>query len=70
MTPLEAIMIVEGDNPTDDEEDIREAWQALVDTGLAWRLQGYFGRTVHDLLQKGFIHPYPRVSAPDNLKLN
>lgn len=37
------------------EEEILSAWQYLVDTGLAWRLQGWFGRTASALIDAGYI---------------
>jgi len=38
------------------EEEVLEAWQYLVDTGLAWQLQGWFGRTASDLIDAGIIN--------------
>jgi hypothetical protein len=39
------------------EEEILSAWQYLVDTGLAWSLQGWFGRTASALIDAGYIQP-------------
>jgi len=36
------------------EEQI-EAWQYLLDTGLCWQLQGWYGRTARDLIDAGII---------------
>jgi hypothetical protein len=58
-----AIGIAEGfvENPgTDDEEryDILvAAWQHLIDTGLAWTLQGTFGRVAASLIEQGVCTP-------------
>ena len=38
------------------EEEVIEAWQYLVNTGLAWQLQGWFGRTASDLINAGIIN--------------
>jgi hypothetical protein len=41
---------------TDDPEaEVLAAWQALVDDGLVWRLQGFYGRTARALLDAGRI---------------
>ena len=37
------------------EEELKEAWQHLVDTGLAWSLQGRFGRIAHAMIENGDI---------------
>ena len=37
------------------EEQIIEAWQYLHNTCLAYKLQGWFGRTARRLIQEGVI---------------
>ena len=47
--------IAEGFIEADSEEQVIEAWQQLVDTGLAWQLQGWFGRQARELIRQGII---------------
>jgi len=54
MTPINAVLIAEGEIETDQETQI-DAWQYLVDTGLAWSLQGWFGRMAQDLIDQDVI---------------
>ena len=53
MTNYEAVSIAEGfcDHKPDEAEQI-EAWQHLIDTGLAWILQGWFGRNAQSLIEQ------------------
>lgn len=52
MNSFTAMMIAEGSYSADEDEQIT-AWQTLIDTGLAWQLQGWFGRTAQALINDG-----------------
>ena len=54
MDNYRAVGLVEGFEQG-TEEEIIAAWQHLHDTGLAYRLQGFFGRTAQALLEQGII---------------
>jgi hypothetical protein len=55
MDTFTAVGLAEGFIEADSEQQIIEAWQTLHDTGLAYRLQGFFGRTAQDLIAQGVI---------------
>ena len=55
MDSYRAVGIAEGFIETDDDNEIYSAWQYLVDSGLAWQLQGWFGRTAERLIGQGVI---------------
>jgi hypothetical protein len=57
MDTFTAVMIAEGVEDAESEEQFLEAWQVLVDTGMAWQLQGFFGRTAKQLIEQGLINP-------------
>ena len=52
MTNFEAVGIAEGIESATEDQQI-EAWQHLIDTGLAWSLQGWFGRNAEELIKQG-----------------
>ena len=47
--------LAEGFVEAESEEQIIEAWQYLHDTRLAYKLQGWFGREAHRLIENGII---------------
>lgn len=53
---LEAIMLIEGDESATHDEQI-DAWQYLVDTGIVWSLQGFYGRSAQAMIEAGILHP-------------
>ena len=55
MDTYTATGIAEGFIEAESQDQYIEAWQTLVTTGLAWQLQGWFGRTARDLIQQGYI---------------
>lgn len=56
MDTYTAVMIAEGVEDASEEKKI-EAWQTLIDSGLCWQLQGFFGRTATRLIEQGICHP-------------
>ena len=56
LTNFEATMIAEGAQEPDSDEQYIQAWQHLIDTGLAWSLQGFFGRTASSMIQQGICY--------------
>ena len=52
-----AIDIVEGLRDPNDEYEVLEAWQVLVDTDMAWKLQERIGRTAQEMLDYGYRRP-------------
>ena len=56
MKDFDAVGIAEGFIEPESEEQVIQAWQHLIDTKLAWSLQGWFGRTANALIQEGICH--------------
>lgn len=56
MDNFTATGLAEGFIEPESEEQVIEAWQHLIDTGLCWTLQGFFGRTASRLIKEGVCH--------------
>lgn len=54
MDNFTATMIAEGVQEPTEEKQYYQAWQQLINTGLAWKLQGWFGRTANQLIKEGY----------------
>ncbi len=65
MTTYDAIGIAEGFVENEDPERVVEAWQYLIDTGLAWQLQGWFGRAATQMIESGTCTPPKSVVAEE-----
>lgn len=57
ISTYDACAIIEGfDGEEHDEEEIIDAFQALIDSGVVWQLQGFYGRSAADLINAGLCH--------------
>ena len=64
MDTFTAVGLAEGFVEAESQEQVIEAWQYLIDTGLAWKLQGWFGRTAAHLIGEGICQePDPNRPA-------
>ena len=62
MDSYTAISMIEGFIEAESEEQVIEAWQRLIDTGLAWQLQGWFGRQANRLIEDGIcLSPFGKA---------
>ncbi len=55
ITDYQAVGLAEGFEEGTAEQVI-QAWQHLHDTGLAYKLQGWFGRNCRALIEDGIIN--------------
>lgn len=67
MTAHQAIGLAEGFIEAESEEEVIEAWQYLLDIGLVWQLQGFFGRTAVAMIKDGILEVKDAEDAPETL---
>jgi hypothetical protein len=51
-----AIKIVQYEQDELDGLEIIKLFQELIDNGMAWKLQGHYGRMATDLIESGYCH--------------
>lgn len=51
MANIDAIIAFE--NGALDEDETISLFQDLIDSGMVWKLQGFYGRTARDLIDAG-----------------
>jgi hypothetical protein len=56
MNIFNAVALIEG-RTEGSEEEVLEAWQYLVDTGVIHSLQGSLQRMASDFIEQGLISP-------------
>lgn len=52
--------IIRYENGEMTEGETTELFQHLVNTGLAWQLQGHYGRTASELINQGKVRLHAR----------
>ena len=55
MDNYRAVAIAEGFEEATGIEEVIQAWQHLHDTKLGYKLQGWFGRQLEQLIEDGVI---------------
>ena len=61
-----AILIAEGAMEPTATMSYVQAWQHLVDTGMAWELQGWFHRAAARMIAEGTLDPAPISQESEN----
>ena len=67
MTAHQAIGLAEGFIESESEGQVTEAWQYLLDVGLVWQLQGWFGRTAVAMIKEGILEVKDAEDNPETI---
>lgn len=49
--------IIEFESGGVSDETLIEGFQHLINNGMAWTLQGFYGRTANSLIEQGYCKP-------------
>lgn len=55
LTLYDACGFAEGWLETKSKKQVLASWQYLIDTGVVWKLQGWFGKQASHLIESGII---------------
>jgi len=57
MDSYTACSIIEGfDGQNHTQDEVIEAVQSLIDSGVVWQLQGFYGRLARSLIDRGYCN--------------
>lgn len=70
MTPMDAIFLIENGDENLNDPELVKAWQLLIDTGICWQLQGWFGRTAEYLIAQEICKIPEQPEENETINLN
>jgi len=70
LNDYQAVAYAEGFEQPESVEQYIASWQHLVLSGLAWSLQGWFGRTAQSLWNQGIIEPKDSYNKEEGISID